>query len=255
MDLSDYNECKNHYCLAHLCHPDKNKNHQSYIDFFKNRRAYGDFITLDNGAAEGALVTQEFLLKLVDEIKPTEVIAPDVLYNGFETMEATTEFAAHMYDEHSDIKIMGVPQGHNVAEWMASYLDMLQFEDISVIGLSKLSIPKAFCKVTDSNSISVNRRYVVRLLNELGLLTKPIHLLGMRNITEFNAYKGIKNIRSTDSCWTILAAMKGIEFDWSKTFDDVNDTPEDYFNHKLTDSEVALAKHNINEMVTVIDRC
>lgn len=244
------------YCLAHLCLEAVNPNWREYRDFFIQAKKDDYWVTLDNGAAEHSLVTEDVLIELTKEIMPSEVIAPDILYDKNLTSKCTISFISRLSDENllGKVEVFAVPQGSNASEYIASYLEMLNNPDIQTIGLSKLSVPKSFCSITDSHSISVNRRYLVKLLNELQLLQKPIHLLGMRNITEYKAYTNIKNIRSTDSCYTILSAINGIKLDADVVLDVVNETPHDYFFQTLTSKQLELARHNLHQLSKIIEQ-
>lgn len=237
------------YCLAHLCLPEVNKDWKKYRKFFKKAKKDGYWVTLDNGAAEHSLVTEDILIDLVKDLMPNEVIAPDVLYDTVQTIQKTSSFLKEMISNGllGEVEVFAVPQGSNPKEYLYCYIRMLETPEIKTIGISKLSVPKCFKEITDSNSVSVNRRYLIKLLNELNLIKKPLHLLGMRNITEYKIYKGIKNIRSSDSCYTILSAIKGIKLT-DEIRDDINETPEEYFYKKLTKKEIKLAKENIETL-------
>ena len=52
---------------------------REYRDFILDRKEEGYWITLDNSAAERALVTEDILIDICRELMPDEVIAPDVL--------------------------------------------------------------------------------------------------------------------------------------------------------------------------------
>lgn len=73
---------------------------------------------------------------------------------------------------------------------------------------------------------------------------KNYHCLGMSDCREFLMYKGFSNMRSTDSCYPILAAINDLDLE--------NDpfvrypTPKDYFELSMTDKQIELAKKNIS---------
>ena len=94
--------------------------------------------------------------------------------------------------------------------------------------------------------IAQSRNECVKTLQDNHLLVKPIHLLGMGEHTEFDYYldNKVQNIRSSDSCYTILAASNGIDFEEGNTTR--IPTTNDYFNATLTEEQKALAKKNIN---------
>lgn len=254
LDLALYNGQKTLYCLAHLCLESRNKDFKKYIEFFKDKHKQGYHVILDNGAAEGDLITTEVLIELTKLIMPTEVIAPDHLYCERKTKNALIKFEHMMEDAGllNVVAIHAVPQGDTVESFLKSYLFMLDDNLVNVIGFSKLSIPKCFSKITDSNSVSVNRIYLIKWLNQMNLLSKPIHCLGMRNITEFNNYVGLKNIRSTDSCYTVLNACYDNKVDPNIVVDVVSQTPHDYFFWQLTTKMVKIAKYNIDQLKKII---
>ena len=231
----------NYFCLAHLALKDKD-----YQDYFKQKAEEGKHVILDNGAAEGSLVKTSDLMDLLDIIKPTEVIAPDILFDCDRTLEKLNEFCRQI--SRANVILMGVPQGDDVESYLSCYLEMLRDPKVQTIGLSKLAIPKSFSKITDSNSVSVNRRYLIKLLNELGLIKKPLHLLGMRNITEYDAYKNIPLVRSSDSCFTVLSVINDVEISKDIILDTISETPEEYFNVELTIEQLNMALSNINEL-------
>ncbi len=57
------------------------------------------WITLDNSAAERALVTEDVLIKVCHELMPSEVIAPDVLFDKDATIQNAINFKARMEKE------------------------------------------------------------------------------------------------------------------------------------------------------------
>ena len=81
-----------YFCLAQLY-----VKYKSYRKFFLDRKKEGRFITLDNGAAERSLVTEEVLLNVVKELQPNEVIAPDILFNKEKTILSLENFIFKIY--------------------------------------------------------------------------------------------------------------------------------------------------------------
>ena len=253
MDLATYNGCKAVYCLANFCLKENNPDYKEYKQFFIDKKAEGCYVTLDNGAAENSLVTEDILIDLCKELQPDEVISIDILFNKDKTLKALTDFIIRLNQENlTHISIFAVPQGQTVSEYLECYISMLNNMAVHTIGLSKISVPECFKHITDSTAVSVNRRYLIKLLNELKLLRKPIHCLGMRNITEFKAYKNIPMIRSTDSCYTVLTALNGNTLSRHDVCDDINETPHDYFFKTLSKEDLERAKHNIMELKKVI---
>jgi hypothetical protein len=254
MDLIEETECKTAYCLAHLCLKEKNEKFKEYKQFFIDKVKQGYHVILDNSAAEGDLVSEELLIQLTKEILPTEVVAIDYLFDSEKTLSALDSFYDLMVKNNlqGKVKIHAVAQGNSPESYMECYLRMLNDKRVDVIGLSKISVPKSFCGLTDSNSVSVNRIFLIKKLHSLGLIKKPLHCLGMRNITEFKAYKNINNIRSTDSCYTILSAYNYDLLNKDVIVDHINETPHDYFFYNLNDEQLSIAKKNIKQLYDII---
>lgn len=207
--------------------------HKDYAQFFKTRSERGYFTILDNGLAEGTQVDTPQLLKAIELIKPSEVIAPDVLYDCEKTISSMYDFLDVVPKE---INVMGVPQGSTPEEYLDCYDSMLKQDRITTIGLSKFSVPKSFSCETGSLRVGVNRQYLIKVLKDYGALKKPLHLLGMRDPFEYTAYKGNDFVRSTDSCLPVLAGLKGILFDKEYNEELVGSTLPEFFDSVIGDS-------------------
>ena len=233
-----------YFALAHHYIADSD-----YRNYFLNIRKNlpGAFITLDNGAAEHSLVTENVLLDAVAELKPNEVIAPDVLFNKEQTLKNLYYFTVKMIDSKyiKHTKIFGCPQGSTKQEWLECYQIMMMNPMVSTIGLSKIAVPKCWNNVEGDVDIAKTRNECVKELQNKGWLQKPLHLLGMGEHNEFEYYleNKISNIRSSDSCYTILAAINNIDFE-SGNLTRIP-TTNAYFDKELTNEQQRLAVKNI----------
>jgi hypothetical protein len=233
-----------YFALAHHYLSDEN-----YRNYFLDVRANipGAFITLDNGAAEHSLVTENILLDIVAELKPNEVIAPDILFDYKQTSNNLYFFTVKMIDKGytKNTKIFGCPQGTTIEEWLECYYNMLLNPMVSTIGLSKIAVPKCWNNAEGDVDIAKSRNECIQELHARSWLKKPLHLLGMGEHNEFQYYleNKIPCIRSSDSCYTILAAINGISFE-SGNLTRIP-TTNAYFDHKLTDEQQTLAVKNI----------
>ena len=234
-----------YFALAHHYISDK-----SYREYFLNLRKENPdaFITLDNGAAEHSLVTEDVLLKIVKELRPDEVIAPDVLFDQKQTLLNLYYFTDKMINSRltKHTKIFACPQGNTKEEWLECYKLMLSNPLVSTIGLSKIAVPKCWNDVVGDKMIAQSRNECVAELTKRGWLQKPLHLLGMGEHTEFDYYLQHKTpyIRSSDSCYTILAALNNISFrrgDLTRIL-----TTNDYFDCTLDGGQVITAIDNID---------
>jgi hypothetical protein len=179
----------------------------------------GRWITLDNSAAERALVTEDVLIQVVKELAPSEVIAPDVLFDKDATIANAIKFRDRLEAEGllNSTDIFFCPQGKTKADWLDAYAWGLEQDWIQTIGFSKIAIPQAFVSNwKDDQSIKEARHMAYDLLKGMDMLKKPIHCLGQGDPTEF-AYYNHPMMRSTDSVFPILAAAHGQDFEKDHT--------------------------------------
>lgn len=197
------------FALAHLWVQSR-----EYQDFILDMKEQGYWITLDNSAAERALVTEDILIEICRDLMPDEVIAPDVLFDRDATITNAINFRNRMDDEGllGTIDIFFCPQGKNKEHWLDAYLWGINQDWINVIGFSKIAVPNAWLdNYTDDQGIKQARHMAYDYLKQQGLLVKPIHCLGQGDPTEF-AYYDHPMMRSTDSVYPVLAASLQQDF-------------------------------------------
>lgn len=204
------------FVLAHLWvqFPEYREFIYSLIDEETDR-----WITLDNSAAERALVTEDILIQVVKDLAPSEVIAPDVLFDKDATIANAIRFRDRMEAEGllECTEIFFCPQGKTKEDWLEAYEWGLKQDWISTIGFSKIAVPQAFLSDwKDDQGIKEARHMAYDYLKEKGLLLKPIHCLGQGDPTEF-AYYDHPAMRSTDSVFPILAAAHDQDFEQDHT--------------------------------------
>ena len=177
------------------------------------------WITLDNSAAERALVTEDVLIQVCHELMPSEVIAPDVLFDKDATIQNAIDFKARMEKEGllDAVDIFFCPQGKTKEDWLECYEWGLKQDWIQTIGFSKIAVPQAWLSDwKDDQGIKEARHMAYDYLKEKNLLLKPIHCLGQGDPTEF-AYYDHPAMRSTDSVFPVLAASHGQDFNVDHT--------------------------------------
>lgn len=228
------------FALAHLYIKDA-----KYRKFLHKCKNNGYFITLDNGAAENSLVTEDILIDCVKDLMPHEVIAPDILFNKEQTLYSLKSFVDHMKVAKlsNRVDIMGVPQGNTKLEWIDCYIEMLSNTNISTIGLSKITVPWCFGNVKGDKRIMESRHLAFIYLKNNNLLHKPIHLLGAGDPREFKYYKFNPIIRSNDTCNWVWSAMNDISFN-KEQFNRIS-TPYDFFEKEIDGVESLRALDNI----------
>ena len=185
-----------------------------YRKFILEQKSAGKFITLDNSAAERALVTEDILIDICHELMPHEVIAPDVLFDKDATIANAISFRDRIEKEGllDLIQIFFCPQGKTKQDWLETYTWGINQDWINVIGFSKIAVPNAWLdSFSDDQGIMEARHMAYDWLKEKRLLIKPIHCLGQGSFLEFQYYDH-PAMRSTDSVYPILSAVNGIDF-------------------------------------------
>jgi hypothetical protein len=241
-DLELMNQGDRFFCLAQLYMKPENN---AYREFFKHKKMQGKWVTLDNGAGDFDIVTAEDLFEIMIDLCPSEVIPPDILFDGLRTIRNLETFTRSMYDVDllKTIQTLGCPQGATKEEWLFVYKYMLAHPYVSTIGLSKIAVPKAFLDATNDKSIMESRHMCYDLLKSQGLIQKPIHFLGAGDMNEFAYYKNDPLMRSTDSCNTIWSGMNQIAFK-ENNFKRIP-TPHDYFDRSISPLQQTIAEENI----------
>lgn len=233
------------FALAHLW-----MQSAEYRAFILDRKEEGYWITLDNSAAERALVTEDVLIEICRELMPDEVIAPDVLFDKDATIVNAIDFRNRMDEEGllGTIDIFFCPQGKTKEDWLTAYKWAIAQPWIDVIGFSKIAVPNAWLEnYTDDQGIKEARHMAYDYLKEEGLLVKPIHCLGQGDPTEF-AYYDHPMMRSTDSVYPVFAASLGQDF----TVDHTTRTPTPHNfleTFDMTNVDINLVKSNVQFLI------
>lgn len=253
LDLMYYGSGKRYFCLANFY-----IKYPNYRQFFLNlRKDLDNFITLDNGCAEHDLVTEQVLIDVVNELQPNEVIPPDILFDKDKTLESFYSFI----NKVSNVDIFACPQGNCLEDWVECYKQMKDNLQTKVLGISKLAVPVCFGnmqKYEQDKEIEKSRNLCVDYLSDNGLIDKPLHFLGMGDPLEFCYYQNHKfdNVqqmfRSTDSCYTVLAAYNYIQFQTNKN--PRIKTTEQFYKQTLNNKQIQLAKYNIKFLQSILNK-
>jgi len=244
-----------HLILAHLL------DNEEYVNFYKEKIKRGDTVILDNSAFEfKRALSAEEIFRFIDDsgIEPTYVVAPDYPFEHWEvTLESTLDFIERVRGE-KDYKIMAVPQSEkgDVDGWIQCYRYMAANPDISVIGMSILGIPNAFCKMTGTEDISFNRIFATQYLlkydvinqfkwhHYLGLGGGPREILAQRALGVMDScdssspfWHGYLDTTFDNSIWGLKNGKSKIEVD---------------FNAPYMESSVKTILKNINYMENII---
>ena len=232
------------FALAHLW-----VQYPHYRDFIMQKKQEGYWITLDNSAAERALVTEDVLINICHELLPNEVIAPDVLFDKQATIYNAIDFRHRMEKEElfGLVDIFFCPQGKTKEDWLEAYEWGINQDWIDCIGFSKIAIPNAWLpEWKDDQGIKETRHMAYDYLKERGMLVKPIHCLGQGSFTEFQYYTH-PMMRSTDSVYPVLAAAHGVDFRVDHTTR--IPTPHDFLEtYDMSKIDMDLVHHNVNAL-------
>lgn len=225
---------------------------EEYRNFFKARVAEGAWVTLDNGAGDHETVTKEQVLEIAIDLQPSELIPLDILFDGKQTLENLkwTIKAKSKIPSLSNVEIFACPQGKDLDEWLEVYTWMLDSPDVDTIGMSKLAIPYVISGIKFGDvGIAKDRNEMFKILDNQGLIYKPLHFLGAGEAWEFEMYKGNEFVRSTDSCFTVWGGMNKQRFG-TEDYERIP-TPHTYFDMLIADDCMDDILHNIEYMKQV----
>ena len=186
--------------------------------------------------------------KYVEELKPNYYIIPDVLEDGYATIQSFSDFTK-TYPELKGAKI-GAVQGKTYDEIVDCYRYMSEYADYIAI-----SFDFSYYLVTGRGKTKLERwcdgrERLIRQLIADGIWNhkKPHHLLGCSLAKEFGNYKDITNIRSVDTSNPVVAGLKGLRYNGSFG---LNEKPSimlaDLIDHKVTDSEAEDIYYNTEQ--------
>lgn len=232
-----------HMLLAHMMLKDA-----KYADTALNIvKKPGVYVILDNGVWEKEPVSLVDLIDIAKQLRPSELILPDVFRDMSNSLRATMNSIPAVMEALPGMILGGVVQGNNVAELVYSYSRLANHPCIDVI-----HIPK----VIEWTWPYRGRLGFIRHLHWARYLSrKPHHLLGiMENPLELAGFEEFGDrIRSCDSALAVTAALEHTMIDFACGF--VGPKPKrqsNYFDTEVgfvSDEQFQILEHNI----TVID--
>lgn len=239
----DYNMCL--YQVVKEC--------PEYAEYFRNIKAQGKFVIMDNGAAEGVNPTAQELMEIYPLVEPSEIVLPDVVYDQHETLARTKEAYQLFVDNglHEKYQFMAVPQGSNFNEWLECMRTMIRQEHITTIGVSKFVTPRFQAEMgMDAN---VRKECVDAILIAAQAIGRDIqiHLLGCwSNPIEIGSICQTfeDQVRGTDSGIAYVYTRAGVTYTPDTNRPDNNEI--DFINGTVDDIE--LLHTNID---TWVDYC
>lgn len=174
-------------------------------------REFAGYKVLDNGAFElGSSIELNTLLDIARAINADEVVLPDVFRDVDETLKRTEE-AIKVVDKYKekglirpDLKLMAVPQGKDLYEWLTCFETFLKNPKIDVIAINRDS-----ARFYGSRLKTLEHVYAGIIAVNPDIV-KEYHLLGMQdNIHEAREVaEKFGWVRSMDSCFPYLIARE-----------------------------------------------
>jgi hypothetical protein len=148
---------------------------EEYLDTYRIAKKRGDYIVMDNGAAEGDPVEDAILLSRARDMEVDELVVPDAMGSYPETLNRVRKFFNTYHEGREwfnlDVKFMGVVQGQNMAEVM----NCLEYYALNTY-FSSIGIPRHFIQTFEANEArwKIAEAMVIEGLHE----RFEIHLLG-----------------------------------------------------------------------------
>lgn len=170
-----------------------NEKELEYKHFFRSRSLAGEYVILDNGAAESVTGHASELNVAAGMVKAKEVVVPDVLNNAQLTMEYGDAYLNNIIERR-----MIVPHGRTLDEWKKCAQFLLNLGAVYSLGLPKWSpIPRTHV-LEEIEKQHWNDTLQIHLL---GLQGDPIQVKWLANAFPW--------IRSVDTAAPIAYAQQG----------------------------------------------
>lgn len=227
-------------CLGHLINaPGMDK----YTDFFTDRALEGKFVIMDNGLIEG---DPRPITELADKafgIGANEMILTDVFRDSKATLDAIAQCMKVLEGQRQPERLMMVPQGNTVEEWVSCAHELIKRYNMSAI---TIGVPKVLVDIggRDGRAVALqellDRCPVAKHLTYhlLGCWTTPLEVLMLDKLAKNDDFM---NIRGVDSAIPFVYARAGKRIDCQ---DRPDSDPVDF---QYTKVNGVLLRHNIYE--------
>jgi hypothetical protein len=217
---------------------------ERYAEAYRSARKRGDFVILDNGAAEGLMPDYDSLLGIAFDLMVNEIVVADVLGDTLGTMREVEDFGKYLKGHERDLTqfgFMGVVQGQTWSD-VCSIVDFYSRLD----WITTLGIPRILC---DSLGEPDARVGVVRHIREGFGSRFALHLLGTnpRRIRELSRFREVYTeleVRGVDTSAPYNYANCGKFIDH---FDNIS-RPGEYFSLEAFHFGIVQLKHNLEVM-------
>lgn len=226
-----------HLMLAQLA------DHPEYLKTYQVARSMGDFIILDNGAAEGEQVDNEELLRVAQLVNPQEIVLPDVMRDPDATFEAIIKFMMQGY-VRPEYRYMGVVQSAGSIQHARDMIDTYSEMDwVDTIGL-----PRHLLQTCNDRTVRVN--LALETAAQYGNRFQ-IHLLGASPLWSAElemAAKALNHLDCVRGMDTSMPFNYGIKHTSVKGTDYIKRI-DNYFEYQPSDYERSIIMQNIIDMM------
>lgn len=246
----------------HLILPHLFEQFPEYKEFYKERAKQGDFILLDNSIFElGHSLEKEALLEISEEMKVTEVVAPEIWHDTNGTIKLVEEFIEYHNSWNSNIRILAMATGDNEEEIIEAFFRWNKHKYIDSLGLP-FSLDYEMKGVSDNvKSLTLrrvlNRWHLIDSINKYSKassqLIKSTHLMGLSDAVELQRYKGDNYywIRSNDSSTAFIHGFNYIEYtDKGLPCEKIKKKVDFGLDIELTEGQELYINNNINKILS-----
>ena len=178
-----------------------------YLSFYQTRSEDGDFIILDNGAAEGFAYGAKHLFTLAEEVNATEIVIPDTLGDANDTLAQAQSFARYA---RPDYQYMFVLQGKTMEEVLFCLRALDNGNMFSYV--TTIGIPRHLSDISKHMRVTLAEFMVEEHFND----KFDIHFLGANEwISEVfmlaEVTKDVDGFRGIDTSLPIYMGLEGFD--------------------------------------------
>jgi len=203
-EFNDYD-----YCLPHLL-----DRHRSYEEYFRQAKAEGRYIIMDNSLHElGEAYDTKRLLHWVTELEPDEFIVPDVWENADASVRNAKAWASVELPENTTK--VAVVQGKSYIDFATGYqrYKWLRYEKIA-FSYGASWFQETFQHPNSDVAKMMGRLKTITNLYKNNIISDfdRVHLLGCNLPQAFLYYKDFPFIESIDTSNPIIHGLKGMRY-------------------------------------------
>lgn len=197
-----------------------------------------NFVMMDNGAAEGLMLSDKELLDLAHEFKPAELVLPDIIADALGTIEVIRGFLSTRRTL-AGIDFMAVAQGRSIIEVKRMIEVVAEIDRVATIGL-----PRHLVKTLRSNAARLD---MARWIQKKYQKRFAIHLLGAAPQWPGELFfaRELGFVRGMDTSMPFNYALRGLIL--SDDYRNVT-RPDNYFSTEFNAEQNILARRNVSAM-------